>query len=80
MDPSARAHRDMGQLSESRAASHEDQHSGDRKDSTDFHSDVPPSKRIQRPARRTANEASAGTHVSGKTCELRLGSLAPLLS
>jgi hypothetical protein len=41
MDPDARARRDRGHLSESRAAGQQGQNSDDRKDSTDFHSNAP---------------------------------------
>ena len=59
IDPDARARRDLaGRLSESRAAGQQGQDSDDRKDSTDFHGNVPSLK--QNPARRmTASEAPA---------------------
>ena len=42
IDPGARARRNLvGRLSESRAAGQQGQDSSDRKDSTDFHCDVP---------------------------------------
>jgi hypothetical protein len=41
MDPDARARRDRGHLSESRAAGQQGQDSDDRKDSTDFHCNAP---------------------------------------
>jgi hypothetical protein len=41
IDPDARARRDRGRLSESRAAGQQGQDSDDRKDSTDFHCGVP---------------------------------------
>ena len=61
IDPDARARRDLaGRLSESRAAGQQGQDSDDRKDSTDFHGNVPSLNRIRRPARRmTASEAPA---------------------
>jgi hypothetical protein len=52
IDPDARARRDLvGRLSETRAARQQGQHSDDRKDSTDFHCNLPLLNRIRRPAR-----------------------------
>jgi hypothetical protein len=61
IDPDARARRDLvGRLSETRAARQQGQHSDDRKDSTDFHCNLPLLNRIRRPARRiTASGAPA---------------------
>jgi hypothetical protein len=52
IDPDARARRDLGRLTESRAAGQQGRDSDDRKDSTDFHGNVPSLNRIRRPERR----------------------------
>jgi len=52
IDPDARARRDLGRLTESRAAGQQGRDSDDRKDSTDFHGNVSSLNRIRRPERR----------------------------
>jgi hypothetical protein len=71
MDPNGRARRNRGRLRVSRAAGQQGQDSNDRKDSADFHGNLPSINRTRRPARRmTASEARLPWSVSGKACEL----------
>ena len=84
MDADGRAWRNRRRLSISRAAGQQGQDCCDRKDSADFHGNLPSSNGIRRPT-HTPDDYERGpavleTHVSGETCGWRLRSLGPLLS
>jgi hypothetical protein len=79
MNPNARAHRNRRGLSESRAAGHQGQDSSDRKDSTDFHGNVPWLNRIRRARTRrmTTSEALACRGSARQRRNLRIEARKP---